>query len=166
MAPSPSKADMELYRIYNGGSGRAANGERASLYGNKGQPIPSDLATAESDDLEPMAQLIVDRLMNPVIKYVVRPSKALLHVLPMYRRGLPPTGTDVEYVQGKVVSAIANACVHVLATLVLIAPIAIFTVVEEQTLRIVVMPLFCLLLTASAQLMGPRSMPLFTLVTG
>ena len=165
-APSPSEAIMDLYRIYNGGSGRAANGELASLYGNRGQPIPSGLATAESDDLEPMAQLIRDRLMNPVIQCIVRPSKALLHILPMYRKGLPHTGIDVEYVPGKVVSAIANACVHVLATLVLIAPIAIFTVVEEQTLRIVVMPLFCLLLTASAQLMGPRSMPIFTLVTG
>ena len=166
MAPSPSKADLDLYRIYNGGSGRTANGELASLYGDRGQPIPSDLATADGDDLEPMAQLIRDRLMNPVIQCIVRPSKALLHVLPMHRRGLPPTGIDMEYVEGKVVSAIANACVHVLATLILIAPIAIFTVVEEQTLRIVVMPLFCLLLTASAQLMGPRSMPLFTLVTG
>lgn len=157
---------MDLYRIYNGGSGRAANGEFASLYGDRGQSIPSDLATAESDDLEPMAQFIRDRLMNPVIKCIVRPSKALINALPMHRREVPPTGTAVEYVEHMTVSAIANACVHVLATLVLIAPIAIFTVVQQQTLRIVVIPLFCLLLTASAQLMGPRSMPLFTLVTG
>jgi hypothetical protein len=137
----------------------------ATLYGDIGHPIPSDLATAESDDLEPMARFIRDFLMDLVVNYIVQPSKVLLHVLPIHRRKPMATETDVEYVPGRVVTAVANASVYVLAILILIAPIATFTVVQEQKSRIVVMPLFCLLLTASAQLMGSRSMPVFSLVT-
>ncbi|KAG9188235.1 hypothetical protein G6011_02158 [Alternaria panax] len=165
MAPLPSKANMNLYRIYNGGDGRAANGEMAVLYGEKDQSIPSNLATAESDDLEPMAESIRDFFMDLAMKYVLRPSKVLLHALPLYRMESMAAGTDVEFVHEKTVSAVANASVYLLAILVLIAPIATFTVVQDQTSRIVIMPLFCLLLTGSAQLMGPRSMPLFILVT-
>jgi hypothetical protein len=165
IAPLPSKANMNLYRIHNGGSGRAANGEIASLYGEKDQPIPSDLATAESDDLEPMAEFIRDCLMDLVVKYIVRPSRLVLHLLPMYEKEPLAVEDNLEYVDEKVITAVTNASITVLAILILIAPIATFTVVQEQTSRIVAMPLFCLLLAVSAQIAGPRSMPVFLLVT-
>jgi hypothetical protein len=53
-----------------------------------------------------------------------------------------------------------------LAILILIAPIATLNSVEQQTLRIAIMPFFCLILAASAQLMGPSAMPLFLIVIG
>lgn len=167
-APVPSKLFIQRYRRYNhpGKYGaRAANGEPAAMYGMEDDPVPSNVATADDEALEPFAQFIRDRLMNPVIRYMLKPSKKLLHKLPSYKRELPGGNEDFEDVYEKTLNDIANVCVYVVATLILITPIAIFNTVQQQTLRIVIVPLFCLLLAASAQLMGPGSMPLFTLVT-
>jgi hypothetical protein len=158
---------MRKYRAYSGagiGSTRAANGELASMYGYKGDPVPSNLATADNEDLEPMAQFVLVWVVNPINDYVVAPLHHLYNRL-MTRQSRPSSDCGMDVANERTVSAIANTLVYVIAILVLIAPIATFNNIEDQSLRIAVMPLFCLLLTASAQLMGPRSMPLFTLVT-
>ncbi|RAR10032.1 hypothetical protein DDE82_001306 [Stemphylium lycopersici] len=167
-APIPSKLFMQRYRHYNRPEkygARAANGEPAAMYGMEGDQVPWHVATADDEALQPLAQFIRDRLMKPVIRYMLKPSKKLLHKLPSYKRELPGGHEDFEDVYEETLNAIANVCVYVVATMILIAPIAIFNTVQQQTLRIVIVPLFCLLLVASAQLMGPGSMPLFTLVT-
>ncbi|KAF1946244.1 hypothetical protein EJ02DRAFT_248175 [Clathrospora elynae] len=168
LAPSPSKVFTRKYRLFNsigGRSIRAANGEMSSIYGRDGDPIPSNLATADNEDLEPMAQFVNDWLMNPFIDYVGRPFQSLCFSLPMYEGNRPTTGDGMDVVNARTISAVAEAFVCVVAILVLIAPIATINTIQGQTLRIVVIPLFCFLFAASAQFMGPRSMPLYTLVT-
>jgi hypothetical protein len=171
-APSPSKIFMRKYRNYSGdmlGSVRAANGELASMYGYKTDPVPSNLATADTeDDLEPMARFVLVWLVNPINDYVVAPIHQLFIRLST-GRPRPSIVDDEDYgmavANERIVSAVANTLVYVFAILILVAPIAAFNTIQDRSLRIVIMPLFCLLLAASAQLMGSRSMPLFTLVT-
>jgi hypothetical protein len=171
MSPPPSKVFMRKYRIVSRvgkGDTRAANGEMASMYGCDGEAIPSNLATADNEDLEPMAQLIYDRLLNPVNSYIIAPVQKLWYSLSCHRRSRLDMDDDeygLDVVSDRILAAVAQAFVYVLAILILIAPIATFNTIEEQTLRIVIMPFFCLVLLASAQLMGSRSMPVFILVT-
>jgi hypothetical protein len=171
LAPPPSKVVMSRYRIVSRigkGSKRIANGELASTYGYDGEPIPPNLATVDNEDLEPMAQFVYDWLANPINEYIIAPVRKLWYRLPVNRRRRPAADVDaygMDAANARFVSAVANVFVYVIAILILIAPIATFNSIQEQTLRIVVMPLFCLVLAASAQLMGSRSMPLFTLVT-
>jgi hypothetical protein len=171
LAPSPSKVMMCRYRIVSrigNGSKRSANGELVSNYGYDGEPIPRNLATADNEDLEPMAQFVYDWLANPINEYLIAPTRRLWYNVPVNRRRHPTVDVDgygMDAANAKFLSAVANAFVYVIAILVLIAPIATFNSIQNQTLRIVAMPLFCLVLVASAQLMGTRSMPLFMLVT-
>ncbi|CAN9115418.1 unnamed protein product [Alternaria alternata] len=165
----PSKKSMDRYRIFSHveKSGmRGANGEMAFMYGQMGESIPFNLATVDDEDLQPMARFISKWLLDPLVEYILAPPRDLLLKLPMYK-----TKYSVESKESrrrifntKTVSAVAETCVYTLAILILIAPIATFTVVEEQSLRIIIMPLFCLVLVVSAQLMGSDAMPLYTLV--
>jgi len=147
---------------------RAANGEMALMYGQRGEPIPSNLAAVDVEDLPPMALFIREWLLNPLVDFIAEPSQDLLLRLPMYRRRYQDKEEDSSgrIINSKTITAVANASVYVLAILILIAPIATFNVVKEQSLRIVIMPLFCLLLAASAQLMGSDAMPSYTIVIG
>lgn len=168
----PSMASMNKYRInslVNKTGMRSANGELASMYGQEGDPIPSNLAAVDDEGLPPMALFIRDWLLNPLVDVIATPSQDLLMRLPVYRRRYQEEeeqNSNGRVINSNTVSAAANAFVYVLAILILIAPIATFTVVKEQSLRIIIMPLFCLLLAGSAQLMGSDAMPWYTIVIG
>lgn len=167
----PSMLSMDKYRINSlvDKSGmRAANGELASMYGQQGAPIPPNLAAVDDEGLSPMALFIRGWILNPLVDFIAVPSQDLLMRLPMYRRIYQEKGKSSRgrIINSKTISAVANAFVDVLAILILIAPIATFNVVKEQSLRIVIMPLFCLLLTASARLMGSGAMSSYTIVIG
>ncbi|KAI1663178.1 hypothetical protein L13192_12790, partial [Pyrenophora tritici-repentis] len=69
-----------------------------------------------------------------------------------------------DFVSVETLRGISRAFVYVLAILLLIAPIAIFNSIENQTQRIVIMPFFCLLIVASAGGMGSETMPVFMMV--
>jgi hypothetical protein len=160
---------MDRYRIFSRveKSGiRGANGEMASMYGQMGEPIPFYLATVNDEDLQPMARFISEWLLDPLVDYILAPPRDLLLKLPMYKSKYPVESKESRrrIFNTKTVSAVAETCVYTLAILILVAPIATFTVVEEQSLRIIIMPLFCLVLVVSAQLMGSDAMPLYTLV--
>jgi hypothetical protein len=159
---------MRKYRYYirtGNESIRAANGELASIYSDDGDPVPSELATANNEDLEPMTEFVYDWLMDPVIDYILDPLLRLWRSLKFSARKRPMTGGDIVDVDERILSAVAKVFVCVLAMLFLIAPIATSNIIEDQTLRVVITSLFCLPFVASAQLMGSRSMPLYTLVT-
>ncbi|KAI4609744.1 hypothetical protein J4E80_008389 [Alternaria sp. BMP 0032] len=166
----PSKKATDLWRACNRvkvPGMRAANGEIASLlYGQRGDPIPYNVATVKNEDLSPMAQFICDWVLDPLVRYISGPPRDLFSKLPMYKRRFPVEGKDSRrrIFTKSTVEGVANACVYVLAILILIAPIATFTVVGEQSQRIVIIPLFCLLLAASAQFMGTSATPSFIMV--
>ena len=167
----PSMASMNKYRVnslVNKPGMRSANGELASMYGQEGDSIPSNLAAVDDEGLSPMALFIRDWLLNPLVDVIATPSQDLLMRLPVYRRRYQEKEEDSNgrFINSNTISAAANAFVYVLAILILIAPIATFNVVKEQSLRIIIMPLFCLLLAASAQLMGSDAMPWYTIVIG
>jgi hypothetical protein len=165
----PSKDAMDLYRakscVKEPGR-RGANGEMALMYGQVGEPVPPNVATVDDEVLSPMAQFICEWILNPLVDYIVEPPKNLLLQLPMYKRRHAAEGDNIGSltVKSRTIEAVAEAFVYVLAILILVAPIATFTVVEKQSQRIVIMPLFCLLLAASAQLMGSRARPTFIIV--
>ncbi|KAL1794806.1 hypothetical protein ACET3X_006622 [Alternaria dauci] len=125
-------------------------------------------AVLEDEGLSPMALFIREWILNPLVDFIASPSQDLLMRLPVYRRRYQERERDNNgrIINSKTVSAAANASVSVLAILILIAPIATFSVMKEQSLRIMIMPLFCLLLAASAQLMGSDAMPSYTIVIG
>ncbi|CAN9366862.1 unnamed protein product [Alternaria alternata] len=169
----PSMASMNKYRInslVNKTGMRSANGELASMYGQEGDSIPSNLAAVDDEGLSPMALFIRDWLLNPLVDVIATPSQDLLMRLPVYRRRYQEKEQEQDsngrVINSNTVSTAANAFVYVLAILILIAPIATFNVVKDQSLRIIIMPLFCLLLAASAQLMGSDAMPWYTIVIG
>jgi hypothetical protein len=165
----PSKDAMDLYRakscVEEPGR-RGANGEMASMYGQVGERIPHNVATVDDEDLSTMARFIRDWILNPLVDYIVLPPRDLLLHLPMYKRRHEAEGDSIRSltVKSRTIEAVAEAFVYVFAILILVAPIATFTVVEKQSQRIVIMPLFCLLLAASAQFMGSRARPSFIIV--
>jgi hypothetical protein len=167
LAPSPSKIFMRQYRNHGIGSMRAANGELVSTYNYKTGSVPSNLATADNEDLEPMAQFVLVWLVNPINDYVVAPIHQLFVRLSTRRpRSTIVDDQDygIEVASERILSAVANTLVYIFAILILVAPVATFNTIQDRSLRIVIMPLFCMLLAAAAQLMGPKSMPSFTLV--
>ncbi|KAI2479299.1 hypothetical protein Ptr902_09510 [Pyrenophora tritici-repentis] len=181
----PSKLYMEWYRTYSRVDElnmRAANGEMASMYGQEGKPIPSHLAALHDDGLDPTTRFVLNFVINPLNNHIRWPSKTVLRWIPAYLRGNwigkndeeaansnDDTGnTKAEYsydfVSVETLRGISRAFVYVLAILLLIAPIAIFNSIENQTQRIVIMPFFCLLIVASAGGMGSETMPVFMMV--
>ncbi|KAA8617200.1 hypothetical protein PtrSN002B_011410 [Pyrenophora tritici-repentis] len=181
----PSKLYMEWYRTYSRVDElnmRAANGEMASMYGQEGKPIPSHLAALHDDGLDPTTRFVLNFVINPLNNHIGWPSKTVLRWIPAYLRGNwigkndeeaansnDDTGnTKAEYsydfVSVETLRGISRAFVYVLAILLLIAPIAIFNSIENQTQRIVIMPFFCLLIVASAGGMGSETMPVFMMV--
>jgi hypothetical protein len=167
-SPLPSAAFMDYYRIFSRVDEvdiRAANGEMARRYGQEYQTVPRTFGAMSYENLEPMAQLLFDWFANPVYDYFVAPSRKFLHLLPIYKDRKSDPDYDGGYVAKGTIAVFANTMVYVLVTLILVAPITIFNVVGSQTVRIAVMPLFCLLLIVSAQHMGSRSMPVAMLAT-
>ncbi|USP77360.1 hypothetical protein yc1106_04634 [Curvularia clavata] len=164
-SPLPSVPFMDLYRAGSGVVGtRAANGELAYRYGRKKQPVPPNLGAMNHEDLEPMTEFVWKWIANPINEWLVAPSKKILYLLPMYKDGRSPQ-EDKGLFDERSIQTFANGLMNLLVTSILIVPIATFNVVESQTARIVVMPLFCLLLLALAQYMGPRSSFIATLAT-
>ncbi|KAF1835428.1 hypothetical protein BDW02DRAFT_597308 [Decorospora gaudefroyi] len=175
-SPSPSNVFMRMFRISNrtgpGNDGlRAANGEMTLMYRQEGEPIPFYLMAEDNEDLEPMAQFVMVWLMNPVNDWIIAPAQRFWHRMPFYPRKRlhgesdDPEAYGVDVVNSRTLSAVANALVYVIAILILLAPIATFNTIQGQTLRIAIMPFFCLVLVGAAQLMGSSTTPMFTLVT-
>ncbi|KAF1840534.1 uncharacterized protein K460DRAFT_411117 [Cucurbitaria berberidis CBS 394.84] len=167
LSDSPSKEYMRKYRS-NSGSGkggtRAANGELMSIYGQENELVPSDLTTLDDEELEPIANFIVDWLMNPFVDYIGTRFQRFWHKL-LYGKMRPAEGDDIEAVNARTISAIARAFVSVMAILFLVAPIATLDSIQQPKLRILVMALFGQLFATSAQFMGSRSVPLYMLIT-
>ncbi|KAI4648271.1 hypothetical protein J4E93_004683 [Alternaria ventricosa] len=165
----PRKASMDLFRIKSRveePGRRGANGELAAMYGQEGDSVPPNVATVDDENLSPMARFICEWLLNPLVDYIVVPPRKLLLQLPTFKRRRVNEGNNVDSrrINDRTIEAVAEAFVYVSATLILVAPIATFTVVREQSQRLVIMPLFCLLFAASAQLMGSSAKPSFILV--
>jgi hypothetical protein len=80
-APPPSIRGMDEYRLSSGcglGDERAANGERKSMYGKEGTPVPFHLGTIYNEDLDPITQLVANWFMDPFLEYVSRPFRCVL----------------------------------------------------------------------------------------
>ncbi|KAJ4372391.1 hypothetical protein N0V83_004165 [Neocucurbitaria cava] len=168
LSPSPKQLFMDAYRIngrFGEGSMRAPNGELASIYGRKGEPVPPNLGTLYRPESEPLEDFIVDRLMNPFLKYVGEPFKSLWVKLSMYRDGDSTMEVGFWDVDARIISAIARAIVCVIAILSLAAPIATLNVIKETKLRIVVMTLFGQLFAMLAQFLGSGSLEYYILIT-
>ena len=184
-APPLSKLYMGWYRLYSHvhlQDMRAANGEMASMYGQEGDPLPARFAALVDDGLVPVAQFVLDWVINPLNDHIVHPSRKQLRRFRTYRRRNQTVKNDGEAVKPnddigsskveenddvvsrKTLGDIYHAFVYVLAILLLIAPIATFNSIEKQSKRIAIMPLFCLLLVASEGRMGPNTMPVFMMV--
>ena len=166
-SPLPSVPFMDLYRIWSGVENqgmRAANGELASRYGQQKQHVPPNFGVMDDEDLEPMAQFVWKWMVNPINEWLIAPSTKLLDALPMYKNR-KSLREDKGLFDERSIQTLANGLMNILVTSILIVPIATFNVVESQTARIVVMPLFCLLLVALAQCMGSKSRFIATLAT-
>lgn len=153
----PSKMYMDLYRTLlgsNEGVLRAANGELLCDYGQVGDPIPSDMMAMHDDDLEPLTQFLIDRLLNPFFKYIGGPFRHFICKKP-----------ELKEVNTRTISTVAKAVVCILAILSLATPIGTLNVIEQPTLRIVVMALFAQAFAASVQCMGSRAVPVYMLIT-
>lgn len=158
---------MDLYRVCSPVEHpgmRAANGELASRYGQQKEPVPPNFGVMNHEDLEPMTEFVWKWIANPVNEWLVAPSRKLLHSLPLYK-DRKSHQEDKGLFDQRTIQTYANGLMYVLVTLILVAPIAIFNAVESQTTRIVIMPLFGLVLVALAQYMGSKSRFIATLAT-
>ncbi|KAH7399505.1 hypothetical protein BKA66DRAFT_165977 [Pyrenochaeta sp. MPI-SDFR-AT-0127] len=169
LSDSPSKLYMNKYRVNSGirqATLRAANGEMLSRYGQENEPVPSNLGTLDAEDLEPTAQFIADWLMEPFLDYVDTPARILWSKVPIVGKKYSDSDLPRKYVGASTISAIARCFVCMMAILSLATPIATLDIVKQPKLRIIVMTLFGQAFAAAAQFMGPRFIPLFSLISG
>lgn len=166
-APSPSKRSMDDYRVISGcesGRSRAANGESLSLYGKKGAPVPTHLATICAEDFEPVAQAIEEWLMDHFLELVGDPFRSVLSKIPIVGKRVKSTG-PTTVVDASVISALARAFMVMIAILCLTAAIFTLEVVKRPKVRILVVALFAQAFALPIQFLGSHSLPLYTLIT-
>jgi hypothetical protein len=167
-APYPSMKSMNGFRVqcgYHDGISRAANGELLSSYGEINAPVPVYAATIWDEDFEPIEQAIVTWLMNPFLKLIVNPLRRILFDLPLLRKKFASKDREVKIVRANTITAFARAFVVVIAILSLTAAVFTLQAVEGPKVRIMAMGMFAQVFILPMQLLGSRSLPLYTLIT-
>jgi hypothetical protein len=164
LAPSPSRDSLDLFRIYIAGKPQAPNGCSPQLYGQAGEPVPRHIATISDDDFEPIEKVITKWLMNPFLNLINRPLRTILPKVPFIGKNFENMNVEVELVNANTISVLAKAFMVMIAILCLTAAILTLDVVKNSRVRIAFVAVFAQLLALPMQFLGPRSLPLYTLV--
>lgn len=169
LAPSPSVSSMDSFRIWNNcdtkGS-RAANGESSSLYGEIGTPVPFNQAAICAEEFDPAEQVIATWLMDPFLEVVCDPFRSILPRLPMVGKRFKNTDRKTRVVGTSTIMTFTKAFMVVMAILLFTAAIFTLQTVKRPKVRIMTMGMFAQIFALPAQFLGPRSLPLYTLVAG
>ncbi|KAF2855383.1 hypothetical protein T440DRAFT_474808 [Plenodomus tracheiphilus IPT5] len=166
-SPTPSLSVLDSFRIRSSvgeQAKRAANGQLLSIYGEFRGPVPPNLTTAYDGVSEPMARLLYERLMDPFIDHVAAPLLSRLRRLGIFSKAQWTQDSILERVDLRIIHGLADIVMSMMAILSLAIPIGILNVIQRPELRIVFMALFSPVYALLAQLMGPRSILLNTLI--
>lgn len=167
MAPPPTTRAMDEHRLSIGrdaGSEWAVNGVLKSVYGKEGTPVPSHVATIHSEDLDPIAQVVADWLMDPFLDYVSKPFRSVLSKLPLVGKRFKRSGSGKKFVSTSAITAIAKVSITMTVIVFLSGAIALLDIVENTKRRILLIMLFAQVFAVSVQFVGSRSIPTYMLI--
>jgi hypothetical protein len=167
LAPLPSKEFMDDFRSqsrYNSEIVRAANGELLSQYGQIKAPVSDQYATVGPQNRDPAQDVVRQWLMDPLITFVSAPFRSILLKIPMIRKKCDRTKRDINVFSESSVNALAGTVMVMVAVLCATAAIFTLDVVKKRQVRILIMAIYAMAFALPMQLLGPSSLPLYSLV--
>jgi hypothetical protein len=167
LAPAPLREFMDDFRIeskYDSEIVRAANGELLSCYGSKGEPVPDWCATTGPQNLNPAQHAVRHWLLDPLITFVSTPFRSILLKIPTIQKRSDSTKRNIKVFSENTVTALADTVMVMVAILCATAAIFTLSAVKKREIRILIMAIYAMAFALPMQLLGPSSLPLYTLV--
>jgi hypothetical protein len=167
LAQAPMKEFMDDFRVdskYNSEIRRAANGEMLSCYGSKGEPVPEWCATIGPQNLDPAQYAVRHWLLDPLFAFISTPFQSILLNIPKIRKRSDKAKRDIRVFSENTVTALAGTVMIMVAILCATAAIFTLDVVKKRQIRILIMAIYAMAFALPMQLLGPSSLPLYTLV--